>query len=292
MHPHHFTNTLTGKTAVVTGAGRGIGKAIAVAFARAGCNVACVSRTDLEVEQVASLINASVSFEAKAFVCDISDIDAVYKLVPKIRAWVDRPISILINNAGLARIEAVEHQHDMIAWNHIIATNLNGPVSLSYQVLPDMLGCGDGVIMSIGSRNAVYPIPYMMAYSVSKTGLLRFHENLEQEIRGKGVRNFYVVPGNVDTSILTARDAVDGESFRHSPGVRRMVQLISDSEKLAAEHVANTCVMLAAENGAIALSGRYVDTEGDLGTLWRDILDGSDSRCVNQGLYRLKMDML
>ncbi|TKW58371.1 Ketoacyl reductase HetN [Colletotrichum tanaceti] len=257
--------TLAGKIALVTGAGRGIGKAIAIAFAQAGCSVACVSRTRSEVNAVVQLIRSAGVGEAEAFVCDVGDLAAIPVLAAELRRWIDRPVSILVNNAGVARIGAIEFQRDLGNWNRIMATNLTGPVALVHQFLPDMIspsgdrGAGSGVIISIGSRNAIYPIPFMSAYSVSKTGLLRFHENLDKELRGKGVNIFYAVPGNVETSILDSCEAIDDKSYCLSAGVQRMVTLISTAEKSPSEVVASTCVRLATDKNAGVLSGRYID---------------------------------
>ncbi|KAH6873456.1 hypothetical protein B0T10DRAFT_611005 [Thelonectria olida] len=287
-----YFRRLQGKTALVTGSGRGIGKAIALAFAGAGCNVACVSRTNSEVVAVANSINSTTAYEARAFVCDVSDISSLPALIREIKQWINRPISILVNNAGLARIEALEFERDITSWQQIIATNLTAPAALSYAILPDMLSSEDGVIMSVGSRNAIYNIPYMNAYSVSKTGLLRFHENLERELSGKGVCSYYVVPGNVQTSILAGKGTVDEKSIRHSAGARRMVEAIATCEKTSAEKFAAICVKLAVDKRASLLSGRYIDTEGDLAAVFEDVQNGNESKCVKEGLYKLKVDKL
>ncbi|KAK3324484.1 hypothetical protein B0T19DRAFT_231312 [Cercophora scortea] len=292
LDPSRFEGTLREKTALVTGAGRGIGQAIAVAFARAGCDVACVSRTGSEVEAVASLINSTYPSRARAFVSDVSDLDAIAILVGEVRLWCGGPIHILVNNAGIARIDAIEFQRDLGNWSRILATNLTGPVALTHQLLPDMLAGQCGVIISIGSRNAIYRIPYMSAYSVSKTALLRFHENLEQEVRGKGVYNYYVSSPNVKTSILSTADSVDEESLKRSAGARRMVEMIEKVETSPPGMVADVCVLLAADKDAPVLSGRYIDMDGNLRAVLEDIRKRGGSECVKRNLYRLKMDIL
>ncbi|KAH7329617.1 hypothetical protein B0I35DRAFT_420576 [Stachybotrys elegans] len=204
--PNHLSSTpnlpLAGTTALITGAGRGIGRAIAIGLAQAGCNVSCVSRTLSEVEDVARMINSTGLPQGKSFLCDVADPVAISALAAEIRRWIDRPVHIVVNNADIARLDAVEHTSDMAHWNRIMATNLAGPVAITSIFLPEMILSGGGVIISIGSWNAVETVPFMNAYSVSKTGLLRFHEILEYELRGKNVNNFYVVPANTEASII------------------------------------------------------------------------------------------
>ncbi|KAM0324811.1 hypothetical protein ACHAQA_007777 [Verticillium albo-atrum] len=270
-----------GRTAIVTGAGRGIGKAIAFAFAHAGYHVACVARTKSEIDLVALAINSSGSFpKAKAFLCDLLDSDAIKPLISEVRAWIDQPIHVLVNNAGVARIDAGEYQPDMEAWHRVIGTNLTAPVALSQEVLPEMLSAGSGVIISIGSRNAVRRMPFMTAYSVAKTALLRYHENLDMELHAKGIYNYYVAPPNVDTDILSGADAIDAVSLRHHSGVRHMVDRIASIEKVPADFVATTCVRLCRDPNASVLSGRYVDTEGDIDLIFQDIEKGKEKNEV------------
>ncbi|KAJ5626532.1 NAD(P)-binding protein [Penicillium herquei] len=262
--------SLSGQTALVTGAGRGIGRAIAIAMAQAGARVACVSRTQSEVDDVALFINSTLHSEAKSFPWDISDIDSVPDLIKQINHWVERPIDIIVNCAGVARIEAIECGLDMEIWQKVIATNLMAPVALINQVVPGMLSRGNGCIISIGTRNAVCDMPFTSSYSVSKTGLLKFHHTLECEVEGRGLYNYYLQPGNIATTILSAPNAVDSNSFEHVNGVCQMIQRVSNTKKGSPAVTAQVCVMLAA-GLAKELSGRYIDLqqglEGILNTL-------------------------
>ncbi|KAJ4398418.1 hypothetical protein N0V85_006284 [Neurospora sp. IMI 360204] len=346
---------LSGKTALITGAGHGIGRSLAFAFARAGCFVACVSRSyplglvgsdpdsDSSSYTVAELINAgsfspdAATERAKDFICDVTAPSSFAQLELDIRRWVDQPVTVLVNNAGMARVEGIEFQRPcccppadsdgtffsfgegdeddegrstvllvgrkelegMESWNRVIATNLTGPVALTYQFLPGMLAAGEGCIISVGSRNAVVPIPFMAAYNVSKTGLLKFHEALEREVGGRGVRNFFVVPGNIETGILKREDSVDEKSFQKSERVRNMVERIKDAGKKGdnagnrAQEFAEVCVRLAAMGkDAEILSGRYVDTEQDVEGLLEDAKKGTESEICKRRLYQLKVDRL
>lgn len=334
------TFPLSGKTALVTGASSGIGRSLAFAFARAGCYVACVSRSHplgrvdprnstspsrpsslfaladadgtAANQTIAELINAaslpsdastdsSSSERARDFICDVTSPYSFAQLEQDIRKWVDQPVTILVNNAGVASVAGIEfHTPDgMESWNKVIATNLTGPVALTYQFLPGMLAAGDGCIISVGSRNAVVPVPFMAAYNVSKTGLLKFHETLEKEIGGRGVRNFFVVPGNINTGILKRENSVDERSYRESERMRRMVKRINDAGKRGenavtrAQDFADVCVRLAAMGkDADILSGRYVDTERDVEALLEDAKKGTGSEICKRRLYQLNIDRL
>ncbi|EAA29026.1 NAD(P)-binding protein [Neurospora crassa] len=275
----------------------------------------------------ATLINTSMSLSfppdmhatgtlckdrARDFIYDITAPSSFAQLERDILKWVNQPVTILVNNAGIARVEAVEYQtaatepQKMETWNKVIATNLTGPVALTYQFLPGMLAAaaaGDGCIMSVGSRNAVVPVPFMAAYNVSKIGLLKFHETLEREVGGgthRGVRNFYVVPGNISgTGILKREGSVDERSYRESERVRQMVERIEDAGKKGdnaatrAQEFAEVCVRLASMGkDAEILSGRYVDAERDVEALLEDAKKGKESKICKMGLYQLKIDRL
>lgn len=344
------TFPLSGRTALITGAGSGIGRSLAFAFARAGCYVACVSRSyplgpvDSDPDSysssqtVAELINASTSDldpsvpdRARDFICDVTNPASFAQLERDIRKWVDQPVTVLVNNAGVARVEAIEFQRPYVpveesegtyfsfgegegtetvltgrkelegmeSWKKVIATNLTGPVALTYQFLPGMLAAGEGCIISVGSRNAVVPVPFMAAYNVSKTGLLKFHETLEREVGGRGVNNFFVVPGNIDSGILKREDSVDEKSYERSERVRDMVDRIKEAGKRGvdaetkAQEFADVCMKLAAmgEEAAV-LNGRYVDAERNVESLLDEAKKGAESEILERDLYRLKIDRL
>ncbi|KAK3350471.1 hypothetical protein B0H65DRAFT_419222 [Neurospora tetraspora] len=323
------TFPLSGKTALITGAGHGIGRFLAFAFARAGCYVACVSRSyplgpvgsdpdsDSSSHTIAELINASTSSldfpttpnRARDFICDVTSPSSFAQLELDIRRWVNQPVAVLVNNAGVARVEGIEFQTPLLvgrkgpegmeSWNKVIATNLTGPVALTYQFLPGMLAAGEGCIISVGSRNAVVPVPFMAAYNVSKSGLLKFHETLEREVGGRGARNFFVVPGNIETGILKREDSVDEKSYRESARVRNMVDRIKEAGRRGedaetrAQEFAEVCVRLAAMGkDADILSGRYVDAERDVDALLKDARKGTESEICKRRLYQLKVDRL
>lgn len=283
---------LLGQVVIVTGAGRGIGRAIAIAFGSAGAHVACISRTRSEVESVAAVINASTASRALPIVYELSDISGVPGLIADIHQSLGKPVDILVNNAGMARIDALECQLDMGIWQQVIKTNLTSPVALACELLPSMLARGSGTIISIGSRNAAFDIPYASAYSASKTALLRFHQNLECEIGGEGVRSYYLQPGNIETSIIDRPGAVDDVSLHRVEGVRRMMSQLSNCPKFRPEMVADACVMLATHQDAPLLSGLYIDLNRNIDKILEDLRKGRESICMQRKLHKLKVEIL
>ncbi|KAI8626760.1 hypothetical protein F5Y19DRAFT_478250 [Xylariaceae sp. FL1651] len=284
--------SLSGRVVLVTGAGRGIGRSVATAFGNAGAHVVCVSRTKSEVEAVAATINALHAFRALPLVCDLSVISSIPALIQDIQAHLGKPVEILINNAGITRIDSLECHLDMEIWQRVLTTNLTSPVALICEILPTMLVRGGGTIISIGSRSSAFDIPYSSAYSVSKTALLKFHQNIESEVGQKGIRSYYLQPGNIRTSILDGLDTVDDKSYRRVEGVRQTVSQIMDSPKVGPERVADACIALATAPESALLSGRYIDLDGDIGRLLDDLSRGSSSECVQRSLHKLKVDTL
>lgn len=293
---------LKGHVAVVTGAGRGIGRAIALTFGSEGASVACISRTEAEIQSVVDEIhnqthsitksNTHASGRAIALVYDLTNIPGIPGLLSSIESQLG-PITILVNNAGIALVNALEqHNPNILAWEKVITTNLTSSSAFICSVLPSMLSRSSGTIISIGSRNATYDIPYTSAYSVAKTGLLKMHQNMEVEVGGRGVWNYYLQPGNVGTGILEREGAVDEVSLRGYEGVRKMVERVKEARKISAEMVAEACVMLVANEESLLLSGKYVDLEQDVDKILEDLRKGEDAECVRRNLYRLKIESL
>jgi len=300
---------LSGKVVIVTGAGRGIGRAIATAFGAAGAaHVVCISRTKSEVDVTADIINkerhasvaaaggstASATGIGVPLVCDLSDITGIPGLVRDISRCVGgKPVDILVNSAGITRFEALEcGTVNMALWQQVLTTNLTSPVALSLALLPFMLARGSGTIISIGSRSAAMDIPYASAYSVSKAALLKFHQNLQIEVGAKGILSFYLQPGNIDTGIMDGPGVTDKDSLHQIEGLRRMVERLSTGPKHNAERVGDACILLATDRDASLLSGLYVDLDGDIGSLVEDLKKGQDSTCVQRNLHRLKVETL
>ncbi|KAJ5523331.1 Dehydrogenase/reductase SDR family member 7B [Penicillium frequentans] len=287
MHPADNDSETTGSpvlkgtTTIVTGAGRGIGKAIALAFAQEGANVVCVSRTASEIEAVVSQIESITPGSGIAVIADISSSTSA-KLIVETAVQKFGPVSILINNAGVDKINSVEHERDFESWWRVLEVNLRGPAALIHQVLPSMLSRGTGVIISLGSRNAAIDFPFMTAYSAAKTALLRFHQCLEQEIQGRGVLHFYLQPGDVATALTHQPGVIDLDTVEKVPALQKMLESTVGRSTTSPYHVADICLQLAVNENSRHLSGRYVDSERDLQRMIQEVR-------ADPSLYRLTM---
>jgi len=193
-------HNLTGKTAVVTGAGRGIGLAVTQALTRAGARVVAGSLTASPDLQAAVSPGGGQALEI-----DLSVPDGPANLVAAAGEHVD----ILVNNVGSAppRLEGFLAITDEM-WRHTIDLNLMTAVRASRAAIPGMLAHGGGVIVNIGSVNARLPDPTVLDYSASKAALVSFAKSLSKEFGPRGIRVNTVAPGPVATDLWLGADGV------------------------------------------------------------------------------------
>ena len=177
---------LADQVAVVTGAGRGIGKAIAEAYAKEGATVVCAARSMDEIDAVASQIGG------KAIQCDVSDEADIRGLMERTLAEVG-PIDILVNNAGaVARLPV--HELPVADWDHVINVNLRGVFLCTKYALPSMLERGSGCIINISSGAGVVGTPNRSAYVASKHGVMGLTKTLVAEYLPQGIRTHVILP--------------------------------------------------------------------------------------------------
>ncbi|HUQ48018.1 MAG TPA: SDR family oxidoreductase [Gemmatimonadaceae bacterium] len=189
-------NQLAGRTAVVTGASRGIGAAIAVTLSAAGARVALLARSESAIRAVAEKIGNG----AEAIVCDVTDPTSVEDAAAVIRDKFGGAPDILVNNAGMFQIKPIAD----IAPDEFLATLQTGVVAaflLVRQFLPAMYERKSGNIVTIGSSADRTAFAGNSAYAASKFGARALHEVLRAESRGTGVRTTLLSPSSVDTSL-------------------------------------------------------------------------------------------
>ncbi|MEK7341380.1 MAG: SDR family oxidoreductase [Candidatus Binatota bacterium] len=197
---------LAGKIAIVTGAGRGIGRATALLLGRSGARVVLASRSEFELSAVSEEIT-NQNGEALAVSTDLTRDDEMERLVNRaLEHWGS--VDYLINNAGWGRTAPVI-KAKVEDWDRTLQVNLRAPMILSQLVLPTLIEKGEGAIINIGSISARAGQANTAAYSASKSGLISFTESLYEEVREYGIKVAVILPGFVDTALIPPTRRLD-----------------------------------------------------------------------------------
>jgi NAD(P)-dependent dehydrogenase (short-subunit alcohol dehydrogenase family) len=242
---------LTGQVALVTGGGRGIGRAIAASLARAGAAVAILARSDDQLAETAAGI-ATAGGRAIALPADVTDRVAVEGAVAEVVRRLG-PIDLLVNNAGIGGPVGPLADSDPDEWWRCVEVNLRGPLLCSRAVLPGMLARRNGRIVNVASGAGTRAIPHISAYVTSKAALIRLAENLAAEVQGSGVRVFAIQPGTVRTGMAEA--VLDSEQARR--WLPWFAEAFEKGQDVPPER-AGRLVVLLASGRADALSGRFL----------------------------------
>src|SRR4029453_4013567 len=189
-----------GQIAVVTGAGRGIGRAIALRFASEGARVACVSRTEENAKKTADEINSVRNEFAKAYAVDIADHSAVQKIGAGILEDFGRA-DILVNNAGVTR-DALAMRMSINDWDNVINTNLRGAFSVTHALVRAMTKQRSGRIINISSVIGLMGNAGQTNYAASKAGLIGLTKSLARELASRDITVNAVAPGFVITDMI------------------------------------------------------------------------------------------
>ncbi|MCC6929810.1 MAG: SDR family oxidoreductase [Gemmatimonadaceae bacterium] len=228
MDVHGAVNApLAGKSAVVTGASRGIGRAIATALAAGGARVVAIARDSRALEQLVAETGAG----ALAIACDLAREEQVESALARLRQTVGTP-DLLVNNAGIFALGAIGTLPPSEV-DRMVQLNLLAPYRLMHALVPGMRQRGSGHVITIGSIADRTAFPENAGYAAGKFGARAMHEVLRQELRGSGVRVSLVSPGPTDTAIW---DPIDPDA---RPGFTRRTQM------LRADAVADAVLWLA-----------------------------------------------
>lgn len=190
---------LKDKVALITGGGRGIGKAVALAYAREGAKLAICARTGSEIEEAAKEITA-IGAECLAVVCDVSLEESVAKTVQEVQEKFGR-IDVLINNAGVMTRPAPLAELEVRKWDYTISVNLRGPFFVTRAVLPLMMRQRSGSIINLSSSIGRGAYANFAAYAASKWGIEGLTQTLAAELRSHNIRVNTVDPGTIATKL-------------------------------------------------------------------------------------------
>lgn len=187
------------QVAVVTGAGRGIGHAIAVRLANEGARVASVSRTEANAQKTADEINASRADAAKAYSVDVADHAAVQKTGAQILEDFGR-VDILVNNAGVTR-DGLSMRMSLDDWDTVLNTNLKGAFNFTQALMRPMIKQRSGRIINISSVIGLIGNAGQANYAASKAGLIGLTKSLARELASRGITVNAVAPGLIETDM-------------------------------------------------------------------------------------------
>lgn len=264
------------RVALVTGGGRGMGRAIALALGAAGHAVGIVARSEPDLAATRSQLE-STGIASSVFVADVVDLAAMEQAVRTIEEELG-PVGVLVNNAGTGAAVGPAWEVDPGDWWGDVESSLKGTFNACRAVIPGMITRGEGRIINVSSYAAVRAAPYQTGYAAAKAAVASFTEGLAASLADHGVRVFTITPGFVRTALTT--HLIDSEAGR------RWLPELQAREPLDPELGAALVVFLAG-GGGDRLSGRFLHALDDVqGLLARiDEIEGGD-------LYALRLRRL
>jgi len=248
---------LEGKTALITGAARGIGKGIALKFASEGANIAF---TDLVIDENGLATEkeiAAFGVKVKGYASNAADFAATEELVKQVQADFGR-IDILVNNAGITK-DALMLRMTEAQWDAVIAVNLKSAFNFIHAVTPVMLRQKAGSIINMASVVGVHGNAGQCNYAASKAGLIALAKSIGQEVGSRGIRANAIAPGFIDTAMTQALpDDVRKEWIKNIP-LRRAGQV---------EDIANVATFLASDLSSY-VTGQVIQVDGGMNMCWK-----------------------
>ena len=252
---------LKGQVAIVTGGGRGIGRAIAQGLAKSGSAVAVVARSGDQLAETVALIE-DAGGRAMAVTADVTDEQAVQVMVSEVEDQLG-PVDLLDCNAGVMGPTGPTWEVDGDEWWRCVEVNLRGPFLCSRAVLPGMVARRSGRIITTASGAGIEPWPFGAAYAIAKGAAITFSENLAAETGEHGISVFSIHPGFVRTA-MTEGVAASPDDEKWCGGMfRTSLAEGYPLECVLPERAANLVLFLASGR-ADALSGCYVSVDDDV----------------------------
>jgi NAD(P)-dependent dehydrogenase (short-subunit alcohol dehydrogenase family) len=255
---------LKGQVAIVTGGGRGIGRAIALKFAGEGAAVVVTARSEIELRQVVAEIQKAGG-KASAVVADVGRESDCAKIVSATREAFGA-IHVLINNAGIFGPVRPVEEISAREWDDVMAVNLRGPFILSQLVLPEMYARGSGSIVNISTVAAKTAFPLNSTYAASKAGMLGLTRSIAAEGARKGVRANAICPGPVTETKMSQDLTREFAARFQSQGdevLKRMIEGLLQGRPQTADEIASAALFLASAQSS-AITGQTLNVDGGM----------------------------
>lgn len=245
---------LSGKTAIITGATRGIGKGIAEVFAKNGCNIAFTFASSVEKAKIVEEELKALGVQAKGYQSDASDFDAAQKLVDDVLAEFGR-IDIVINNAGITKDNLLMRM-SLEDYEEVIRVNLNSAFNLTKAVVKPMMKERNGSIINMSSIVGRKGNAGQANYAASKAGLIGFSKSVALELGSRNIRCNVIAPGFIETEMTEKLDPKAVEAWRAGIPLKRGG---------TPEDIANACLFLASDLSSY-ITGQVLSVDGGMYT--------------------------
>jgi len=250
---------LQDRVAVITGGSRGIGKEIALSFAREGCGVVLIARDRKALESTAAFIRQGTGGQAAVFPLDITERESVETMVHDVTARFGR-IDVLVNAAAIVEPIGPFHACDAGEWERTITVNLFGTYRVSRAVIPVMIERKYGTILNFSGGGAFGARPRFSAYSVSKAGVARLTDAMALELREFGIAVNCISPGQVNTDMFDAMVAAGPEKVGTQGWAEFQKRKESGGDPI--EDVGRLALFLVSEEGR-KITGRMISVRWD-----------------------------
>ncbi len=252
--------SLEGRGVVVTGGGRGIGRAVARRLAEAGAVVVVCARSTEQIENVAEELRAG-GLQAHAVRCDVTNEASVAAMAEEA---IERlgTVDILVNNAGIALSNPVKRL-PLEEWNQIIAVNATGTFLCTRAFLPGMVDRGWGRIINVASVAGLRGARYIAAYTASKHAQVGFTRALAMEVAGNGITANAICPGYVDTPMTeySVANIVEKTGVSAEEALERILSLSPQKRLIRPEEIAHVALMLCGDDGE-GINGETIVLDG------------------------------